>query len=116
MSTTLIIIYLFYRYRILTQCRKSTFSESNTIYDTRTLPSTANNADNASFSNAYSSLNINDLQSSYEYRRLERTQNIRLSTISSVMGHNTIVSENDGNYENTNQRSTEYANLCFKKQ
>lgn len=100
----------------MTQCKKSTCSGSNTIYDTLSLPSPANNTDNASISNNYSSLNINDFQSSNDNGRLEGSQNISLSTISSVLGNHSEVTKNEIQYENTNQRRTEYANFCFQKQ
>lgn len=105
--------FLFYRFRILPKCKNRTCSESNTIYDTLSLPPSANNANNnTSISNIYSSLNINDFQSSYDNGRLDGSQNIHLSSISLAKENNT---ENYRNYENTDQRSTEYANR-FEKQ
>ncbi|XP_052088359.1 uncharacterized protein LOC127725439 [Mytilus californianus] len=99
---TIMVLY-YRRFRILTQCRNRTCSGSNTIYDTLSLTSSVNGADNTSISNNYSSLNINDFLSSCDNRRLDGTQNIPLSTISTVQGNSTNVSENERNYENTNK-------------
>ncbi|CAC5426591.1 unnamed protein product [Mytilus coruscus] len=109
---TIMVLY-YRRFRILTQCRNRTCSGSNTIYDTLSLPSSVNGADNTSISNNYSSLNINDFLSSCDNRRLDGTQNIPLSTISTVQGNSTNVSENERKYENTNKSRSEYANLVF---
>ncbi|XP_052088360.1 uncharacterized protein LOC127725440 [Mytilus californianus] len=109
---TIIVLY-YRRFRILTQCRNRTCSGSNTVYDTLSLPSSVNGADNTSISNNYSSLNINDSLYSCDNRRLDGTQNIPLFTISTVQGNSTNVSENERNYENTNKSRSEYANLVL---
>lgn len=69
----------------MTQCKKSTCSGLSTIYDTLSLPPPVNDADNnTSISNTYNYINANDFQSSYDDRRLDGSQNIHLSIISSV--------------------------------
>ncbi|CAC5426589.1 unnamed protein product [Mytilus coruscus] len=104
---TIMVLY-YRRFRKLSQCTNRTCSEANTIYDTLSLPSTANVVDNTGISNNYSSLTINNFQSPINNRRLGETHIIPLSAIST--GKNTIVKETE---RSTNKRRGEYANLIL---
>lgn len=103
--------FMLHRFRISRQSKNRTRSGSHTIYDTLSLPSPANVADNTSFNNNYSFLNIYEVQSSYDNRRFARLQNIPLSTTSAVQGGNTKAPKNDMNDKNTIKKRSEYANL-----
>lgn len=96
---------------MLTQCKNSRCSGgANTIYDTLSLPSSANVIDNTGISNNYSSLNINDYQSPIDNKRVDETYIIPMTTTSTVQGYNIVVTETD---RHSNMRRNEYANLVL---
>lgn len=100
---------MFYRFRILSQCKNKTGSGVNTIYDSLSLSSSAN-VDNTKISSNYSTLSMNNFQSQIDNRRLDETHIMPLSTISTVLENNTMSKETD---RNTNRKRSEYENLVF---
>lgn len=100
---------MFYRFRILSQCKNMTCSGGNTIYDTLSVPSSATD-DNTRISNNYSSLKLNDIQSPIDNRGLDKTHIIPMTTINTKQESNAMVKETE---RNTNRRRSEYVNLVF---